>query len=90
MWGVHFPLMQFVQHQTPDDAVLLLDPYYGAVDIYFLYPRRVLHGNAGTLRRHPEIQYVVINDRGFPDFPVAGSKIMLNENLGLYKLDPPR
>ncbi|MBI5649197.1 MAG: hypothetical protein HZC40_01930 [Chloroflexi bacterium] len=89
-WGAYFPLMQFVQQQTPDDAVLLLDPYYGAVDFYFLYPRRILHGGAEMLRQHPEIQYVVINDRDFPNFPVAGTKLMLNEHLGLYKLDLPR
>ena len=85
-WGPYVDLMQFIQRQTPSNSVLLADPYYGSVDIYFLFPRTVIHGEADTLRTHPEIQYVVIDGRGYPDFPVPGDKIMLNDKIGLYKV----
>jgi hypothetical protein len=85
-WGPYVDLMQFIQRQTPSNSVLLADPYYGSVDIYFLFPRTIIYGGADTLRSHPEIQYVVIDDRGYPDFPVPGDKIMLNDKIGLYRI----
>ena len=80
VWGSYFDFIQFVQTRTPDTSVLLFDSkyYYATLNLYFLYPRKLIYGNEETLRSHPEINYVVISD-GFPNFPVAGEKIMFDD-----------
>ena len=84
-WGSFYDLMQYVQVKTPTNAVLLFAPnyQYRAVDLYFLYPRKLLYGDEATLHSHPEIDYVVISD-GYPTFPVPGERTMLDSTQGLY------
>ena len=83
-WGSYYDLMRFVQSKTPPNAVILFDPkyYYKTVNLYFLSPRKLIYGDAETLRSHPEIEYVVISD-GYPTFPLPGEKIMLDDKQGL-------
>ncbi len=87
VWGAYFDFMQFVQTTTPDTSVLLFDSkyYFATLNLYFLYPRKLIYGNEETLHSHPEINYVVISD-GFPNFPVAGEKIMFDDKQGLYRI----
>ncbi len=87
VWGPFFDFMQFVQTETPETAVLLFDPkyYYASVNLFFLYPRKLIYGGEETLHSHPEIDYVVISD-GFPNFFVAGERIMFDDKQGLYRI----
>lgn len=86
-WGAFFDAMQFVQVQTPLDAVILIDSnyIYFNLTLYFLYPRKLLFGGETIFRANPEIGYVLITD-GYPDFPVAGETTMLNDKHGLLRI----
>jgi hypothetical protein len=86
-WSPHFDFMQFVQANTPDHSVLLFDPNYryATITLYFLYPRKIVYGNEETLRKRPEIDYVVISE-GFPSFSVSGERIMFDDKHGLYRI----
>ena len=86
-WGSYYDLMRFVQDKTPEDAILLLGTKspFATLDLYFLYPRKLLFGSEETLNNHPEIGYVVISD-GYPTFPVPGEKMMLDDKQGIYRL----
>ncbi len=86
-WESYYDLVQFVQAKTSGDAILLFEPkfYYASVNLYFLYPRKLIYGDEATLRSHPEIDYVVISD-GYPAFPVPGEKMMLDDKQGLYRI----
>lgn len=87
VWGTYFDFMQFIQTATPNTSVLLLDPnhLYLSLNLYFLYPRRLIYGDEKTLHKHPEVDYVVIIE-GFPNFPVNGEKIMFDDKHGLYRI----
>jgi hypothetical protein len=84
---VAFDQVEFIRKQTPEQAVLLLGPkWYPQHALYFLYPRRLFFGGAGILAQHPEIEYVIIDDPGYPNFAVDGDKVMLDAERGLYKI----
>lgn len=86
-WSSHFDFMLFVQAKTPETATLLFDPHYRFItlNLYFLYPRKLIYGNEETLRKHPETDYVVISE-GFPNFPINGEKMMFDDKHGLYRI----
>ncbi len=85
-WPGYYDLVHFIAQETPENATILMDNSARVqIDLYFLYPRRLLYGGAGTFWAHPEIEYVVATE-DFPDFPVTGEKRMLNDKLGLYKI----
>lgn len=83
----YFDFILFVQATTPEKAVLLFDPnyHYITLNLYFLYPRKLIYGGEKILHEHPEVDYVVIND-GFPNFPVNGERIMFDDKQGLYRI----
>jgi hypothetical protein len=54
-------------------------------DQYFLFPRRVIYGDADALRCNPQVEYVLITDN-YPQFPVSGTKKMMDGIHGLYEL----
>ncbi|MBI5031859.1 MAG: hypothetical protein HZB51_15120 [Chloroflexi bacterium] len=87
VWGDYFDLMQFIQTKTSDNAVILIDPkyQYAILNLYFLHPRKLIYGSEAVLQSHSEIDYVLISE-DFPDFAVAGEKIMLDDKQGLYKV----
>jgi hypothetical protein len=83
---VSYELIEFVQAKTPQDAILLISPRWNhAHALYFFYPRKLFFGGADVLQNHPEIQYVV-SDGTFPDFPIEGEQIMLDQERGLYRI----
>lgn len=90
IWGDYYAYMTFIQEHTPSSAVILIPPHgdtYPLVgckglDDYFLYPRRLINADQNALEEHPEVEYILI-DGEFPDFPVAGERLMLNEQSGL-------
>ena len=85
-WPGYYDLVHFIAQETPEDAIILMDNNARVqVDLYFLYPRRLVYGGVETFRAHPEIEYVVATE-DFPDFPVVGEKRMMNDKLGLYKI----
>jgi hypothetical protein len=85
-WPGYYDLMHFIAERTPENAAILMDNSARVkLDLYFLYPRRLLYGGAETFRTHPEIEYVVATE-DFPDFPVTGEKQMMNDKFGLYKI----
>lgn len=83
---VSYSFVQFIQKETPENSTLLLGPsWYPAHALYFFYPRHLIYGGASILRDHPEIEYIVIDD-GFPDFDVAGEKVMLDSERGIVQV----
>ena len=85
-WGAIFDLLDFVRRETPETAVILMkDDGRPEFDQYFLFPRRVVYGGADVLQENSQIDYVLVDD-GYPQFPVIGSKMMLDETHGLYKV----
>jgi hypothetical protein len=85
-WGGIFDLLDFVRRETPENAVILMkEDGRPEFDQYFLFPRRVVYGTAEALRNDPPIDYVLVDD-GYPQFPVSGSKIMMDDTHGLFKL----
>lgn len=90
IWGDYYAYMTFIQEHTPSSAVILIPPpgdaypLVGAswLDDYFLYPRRLINADQNALEEHPEVEYILIHG-GFPDFPVAGERLMLNQQSGL-------
>ncbi len=85
-WGALFDRLDFVRRETPPNAVILM-PEDGRpeFDQYFLFPRRVIYGDADALRDNPQVEYVLITDN-YPPFPVRGEKMMLDDAHGLYRL----
>ncbi len=85
-WGDLFDQLDFIRRETPANAVILM-PEDGRpeVDQYFLFPRRVIYGDADALRDNPQVEYVLITDN-YPSFPVRGEKMMLDDAHGLYRL----
>ena len=85
-WGDIFAQLDFVRRETPPDAVILMKkddrPEF---DQYFLFPRRVIYGDAASLQSNPQIQYVLIAD-DYPAFPVSGAKVLMDGTHGLYRL----
>ena len=86
-WGAYYELMLFVQNETPENAVLLQDAnwYYQTVDLYFLYPRQLIYGGEDVLRNNPQIDYVIISE-DYPNFSVAGEKVMFDDRRGVYRI----
>lgn len=85
-WGAVFDVMDFVRRETPRNAVILMkDDGRPEFDQFFLFPRRVIYGDEEKLLLNPQINYVVIGD-GYPQFPVDGIRIMLDDTHGLYEL----
>ncbi len=85
-WGAVYDQLDFVRRETPADAVILMkDDGRPEFDQYFLFPRRVIYGDADALRANPQIGYVLITD-GYPQFPARGEKKMLDDAHGLYVL----
>jgi hypothetical protein len=85
-WGRIFDLMDFIRRETPENAVILMnDDGRPEFDQYFLFPRRVIYGDAKALLNNDQIEYVLVND-GYPPFPVDGIKIMLDDTHGMYEL----
>jgi len=85
-WGDLFVLLDFIRRQTPPDAIILMkDDQRPQFDQYFLFPRRVIYGDANALRDNPQVQYLLIA-RDYPQFPVSGTRIMLDDTHGLYRL----
>jgi hypothetical protein len=86
-WRDVYVLLDFVRRETPPTAVILMNqddrPEF---DQYFLFPRRVIYGNAGALAGNPQITYVLITDH-YPEFAVVGHKIMMDDVHGLYRLE---
>lgn len=85
-WGDVFSQLDFIRRETPPDAVILMKkddrPEF---DQYFLFPRQVIYGDAEALQSNPQIGYVLITDN-YPQFPVAGVKILKDDAHGLYWL----
>ncbi len=85
-WGPIFDLLYFISRETPENAVILMkDDGRPEFDQYFLFPRRVVYGGADALLHDRQIGYVLIDD-GYPQFPVIGTKLMLDDTHGLFKL----
>ena len=85
-WRDVFVLLDFIRHETPENAVILMKqddrPQF---DQYFLFPRRVIYGDAATLANNPQIEYVIITNH-YPQFPVNGDKKMMDDTHGLFEL----
>ncbi len=85
-WGAVFAQLDFVRRETPPDAVILMKkddrPEF---DRYFLFPRQIIYGDAQALQNNPQVQYVLITD-DYPAFPVDGSKVLMDNSHGLYRL----
>ena len=85
-WGAIFDLLYFVRRVTPENAVILMkEDGRPEFDQYFLFPRRVIYGDATAVSSNPQVGYVLIGD-GYPQIPVYGSRIMMDETHGLYEL----
>lgn len=83
----YFGYMLFVQKETPEDAVILLNSnIYQTLDLYFLYPRQLIYGGKAEWQTHPTVQYIVVRDN-YPNFPIAGTRIMLDDQRGLIRLE---
>jgi hypothetical protein len=79
-------LVQFVRQNTPENVTLLLGSnWYPAHARYFFFPRVLIFGNEEALSQHPDIDYVVVW-KDYPDFPVPGEKLMLDDERGLIKV----
>jgi hypothetical protein len=85
-WGDVFAQLDFIRRETPPDAVILMKkddrPEF---DQYFLFPRRVIYGDAEALQSNPQVEYVLITDN-YPQFPIDGVKILMDNAHGLYWL----
>lgn len=85
-WGAYYDLMNFIQRETPSDAVILMDnTAREQIDLYFLYPRKPVYGDEAFFRAHPEIGYVVVTSY-FPNFEVHGQVVMMDDHSGLYRV----
>ena len=85
-WGAVFDLLDFIRRETPENAIILMkEDGRPEFDQYFLFPRRVIYGDANALRRNPQVEYVLITDN-YPQFPVNGTRKMLDGTHGLYEL----
>jgi hypothetical protein len=85
-WGDVFVLLDFVRRETPENAVILMkEDGRPEFDQYFLFPRGVIYGDAATLANNPQVEYVIITDN-YPQFPVSGTKKMMDETHGLFEV----
>ena len=88
-WDGYYEFVHFVKENTPDDATILIGPgWNGPMDLYFLYPRHLIYGGAQLLQAHPEIDYVVANG-AFPELPMPGERLMLDDSHGLIRVLRP-
>ena len=88
-WYSYF---RFVREHTPPRARILIPPLdkerfpWNVVrHNFFLQPRRIYQGSRPWLLKREMIDYVVTCGP-FPDFPVEGERIMLDEKRGLIQI----
>jgi hypothetical protein len=84
-WGDYYDLVQFIQKETPNNAVLLIDSNsHINIDLYFLYPRQLYYGDKQDLVQHP-IEYVILTGE-LPAPAVEGERMMLDDKRGLIRV----
>jgi hypothetical protein len=83
--GRYYELIRFVQTETPPDAVLLIDSAsHNNLDLYFLYPRRIVYDN-DLMTRTQSVDYIVLTG-DMPPAKVEGKRKMLDDKRGLVQL----
>lgn len=83
--GAYYELVQFVQKETPANATLLFDsPSHSNLDLYFLYPRKIIYDSDLTTRMQSVDYIVMTGESPIPD--IQGEKKMLDAKRGLIKL----
>ena len=84
-WGAYYDLVRFVAQETPRDAILLFDSQsHINLDLYFLYPRKVLYDSDLTARMQSVDYLVLTGDVPAPTLP--GEKTMLDDKRGIIRL----
>jgi hypothetical protein len=85
-WRDIFVLLDFVRRETPENAVILMkEDGRPQFDLYFLFPRHLIYGNADAIANNPQVEYVLITDN-YPQFSVDGVKKMMDDTHGLFEL----